>query len=454
MKVRSLALGLALSALACTRNAPPPPAEQAASAAPSPAASSAGQLVTASAAPPAVPAPKRPYNVVFLMVDSLRADMPWAGYPRPIAPWLTKFAERSTLYPRAYSLSSYTAKSVAPTLVGKYPSEMPRDGYFFTQWPNSNLFVTERLQKAGHRTLSGQGHGYFMASLGAVQGFDVHKLLPGTVLDTTGVHDVTSERLTEQAKQLLSNPENVSQDDGKRFFLYVHFLDPHHEYYKHPSSPDFGNARRDLYDNEVHFTDYWVGQLIDWVQAQPFGRDTAFIITADHGEGFGERGQYRHSYELWEALVRVPLFIHVPGAPPRRIEQPRSGIDLAPTIADLMGILEGAEPPLRGRSLLPEVFGAPAEPRPVVVDLPRCDLMDRRRGVIDGPWKLLAFGDDYKFMLFNVEQDPKEEQDLAAKEPEQLERMKKLYQELSATIPNEPVVGGAPLKGARGGQRW
>ena len=80
-------------------------------------------------------------------VDSLRADMPWNGYHRQCAPWLTKFAEKSVLYPRSYSISSYTAKSVVPTLVGKYPTEMPHDGYFFTQWAEENLFISERAQR-------------------------------------------------------------------------------------------------------------------------------------------------------------------------------------------------------------------------------------------------------------------------------------------------------------------
>jgi arylsulfatase A-like enzyme len=399
--------------------------------------------------PPKPPEPRRPYNVLFLMIDSLRADMPWAGYPRDIAPWLTELAKRSTLYPRAYSMSSYTAKSVVPTLAGQYPSEMKRDGMFFTRWSEDNVLLTERAQTLGIRTLSGQGHGYFMPPYGVNQGFDDFRLLKGTFLDNTGVQDVNSDRLNELAKQMLSDPANTGGD--KPFVAYFHFLDPHYRYVRHKDHPDYGKRRRDLYDNEVHFTDHWVGDLVDWALAQPWGKNLAVIITADHGEGFGERGHYRHAYEVWESLVRVPLFIHVPGAKARRIEEPRGAIALAPTIADLLGMPVDV---YRGKSLVPEVFGAKAEPEPVLVDLPRCDLMDKRRALVVGDYKLVVFGDDDKYMLFDVKNDFTEKQNLAKSQPEKLAEMQALYAKLTQEIVTLPVTGGATLKGAPPGQRY
>jgi hypothetical protein len=452
-RTRLLSLGaLALTALACHRGEPRQERLAAASASVAAPAVSAPPAPAVPAAPPA-PAPARPYNVVLIMIDALRADMPWAGYPRDVAPWLTAFEKRVTSYPRGYSLSSYTAKSVLPALAGHYPSALKRDGFFFTKWMPENVLVTEMLQQHGHRTMAGHGHGYFLPYVGGLnQGFDDYRLLKGTFLDNTGVHDVNSDKLNALGKELLSDPKNVSQENGKRFFAYFHYLDPHYSYHKHPEAPDFGKKPRDVYDNEVHFTDKWVGDFVDWIASQPFGKQTAVIITADHGEGFGEHNHYRHAYELWESLVRVPLMIYVPGAPPSRIELPRSHIDLAPTVADLMGIKP--DPSWPGHSLVPEIFGQKPEARPVFVDLPRCDLMDRRRGLIDGDYKLLAFGDDRSFQLYNVKEDFKEERDLVKSDPERFEAMKKRYTELGAAIPNVPVVGHAVLKGAPAGRGW
>jgi arylsulfatase A-like enzyme len=143
----------------------------------------------------------------------------------------------------------------------------------------------------------------------------------------------------------------------------------------------------------------------------------------------------------------------VPEAEPRRIDIRRSHIDLAPTIADLMGV--PADPPFRGKSLVPEIFGENAEPRRVIVDLPRSNLMDRRRGLIseDGH-KLIAFGDDQSFQLYDLESDPSETKDLAATDLDKLERMKRIYLEESKKIGDTDIIGSAPLKGAPAGRKW
>jgi hypothetical protein len=112
------------------------------------------------------------------------------------------------------------------------------------------------------------------------------------------------------------------------------------------------------------------------------------------------------------------------------------------------------DPSWPGHSLVPEIFGQKPDARPVFVDLPRCDLMDRRRALIDGDYKLLSFGDDRSFQLYDVKNDFKEERDLVKTEPERFEAMKKRYSELGAAIPNVPIVGHAPLKGAPTGRGW
>lgn len=447
-------IALATMALSCRAEPSSDAGAGPTSKAPDVRASASSTAVPSASAPPKAEAPRPagPFNVLFILIDSLRWDMPWSGYPRQIAPRLSEFAKDWVLYPRSYSLSSYTAKSVVPALAGRYPSEMLRDAFFFTRWSDKNVLVTEMAQKEGHRTLAGHGHGYFMPGMGVNQGYDDYRLLPGTFLDNTGVHDVNSDRLNRLAKEMLSLPANVELAPGKRFFAYYHFLDPHYSYHKHAGHPDFGDKARDLYDNEVHFTDKWVGDLVDFVLAAPWGKDTVIIISADHGEGFGERGRYRHAYDVWESLVRVPLLIRVPGAKARRIDEPRGHIDLAPTIAELMRI--PPDPGFRGKSLVSEIFGGPVEARPVLVDLPRADLMDRRRAFIDGNLKLIVFGDDARFELFDVSTDVREERDLGKEKPELLAAVKQKYLAFAANVPNTPVLGGGKLKGAPSGQRW
>ncbi len=390
-------------------------------------------------------------NVLLVVVDSLRADMPWAGYPRDIAPWMTGFEKQAVDYARAYSLASVTARSVGPLMASRYASEMDRTGDFFTAYYPKNRFLAERLHDAGRRTLGAFSHAYFFGGSGLRQGFDDWRVLPGTFMGNDRPDNITSERLTALAKRMIVH--SVGTYPQQPFFLYVHYQDPHHPYLAHPDGPDYGKRPRDLYDEEVHYTDHWVGQLVDWVVSHPWGRNTAVIVTADHGECFGEHGQVRHGYELWEPLVHVPLLVRVPGTAHRRVDVPRSAIDLAPTVLELMGVPRDAG--LRGESLLPEIRGGDAPPRPVLIDLPRDTLEDRRRAVVDGDLKLIAFGDDERWQLYDVVHDPGEHTNLAGRDRRRLRRMKRLYEQLSAGIPVSEVHGKEPhLKNAPLGRRW
>src|SRR6187402_1715274 len=150
-----------LGLLACDKRSAPAPAAAPASAL---VAASASAVLVAPSAPidAGAPAPAHvDYNVVVLSVDSLRADMPWAGYPRAIAPRLTELETRSVSYTRAYSISSYTSMSLGGLLGGKLPSEMKRNGFFFGKYADDNLMFPELLKQKGIRTMAAHAHSYF-----------------------------------------------------------------------------------------------------------------------------------------------------------------------------------------------------------------------------------------------------------------------------------------------------
>jgi arylsulfatase A-like enzyme len=229
------------------------------------------------------------------------------------------------------------------------------------------------------------------------------------------------------AKKMLLDKANT----GKTFFAWFHFLDPHDQYMPHEGIGPYGKSARDKYDAEVTFVDQHVGKLLEFVDQQPWGKDTAVIISSDHGEAFGEHKMHRHGFEIYEMLVRVPLMIRAPGITPRRIDTPRSAMDLPPTFLELTGA--PAESTFQGKSLVPEMYGKPAEERDVIVDLPRTSDNDRRRALIHGKYKLIGFGDDDGYGLYDVVADPLEKDDLKRKEKALFEEMKKRYK-------------GAPIK--------
>ncbi|MBX3188736.1 MAG: sulfatase [Labilithrix sp.] len=384
-------------------------------------------------APPSLTdaAPPADLNVLVLSVDSLRADMPWAGYPRPIAPTLTELEKRSVSYTRAYSISSYTSMSLGGLLGGKLPSGMTRSGFFFGRYGADNLMFPELLKEKGIKTLAAHAHGYF-ANAGFDQGFDVWQIVPGIIFKNETDPNVTSPQHAALAEKILSDPSLGLDAPGTRFFAWFHFLDPHDQYVSHEKDgiPPYGKTLRDRYDAEVTFTDRHLGKLLDFVASQPWGKRTAIIVTADHGEAFGEHNQYNHGFELWENLVRVPMFFVVPGAAPRRIDAPRSAIDLAPTILELFGL--PPDPGFEGKSLVAELRGAPAEPRDVVVDLPMTSDNDKRRAIIRDKQKIIAFGKDEALRLYDLAADPEEKSPITRGEA--FTEMAKVYREHAKTV--------------------
>lgn len=370
--------------------------------------------------------------------------MPWTGYARPIAPNLSELAKQGVIYPRAYSVASYTAKSVAVMLTGQFPSTLYRTGQFFTAYSDANLFVTETFQAAGVHTLSGHAHLYFDRGKNLNQGFEIWKMVDGLTFDALTDNHVTSDKLTDLAISLLGDTKNTTG----RFFAWFHYMDPHDQYVKHKETPDFGKKNRDRYDSEVHFTDQHIGRLLQFAKQQPWWNHTVVIVSADHGEAFGEHEMYKHAFEIWEVLTRVPLVVSAPGITPRVIEQRRSQIDLAATFADLLGV---PLPPgtTVGRSLVPELFGATPENRePIVLDLPEDSNNPQRRAVIEGDYKLISPGDGV-FQLYNLKDDPAEAKDVSKDQPEQLQRMKQLFTDTWSKIPQVAPYGGATLKSGR-----
>ena len=438
-----LASLLVVSACAGDADRPPPVAPPAP---PPPSAPPVAVVPTATAAPaapkPPPDAPPGKLNVLLITIDSLRADMPWNGYGRDIAPNLTAFEKEAVSYTHAYSVSSYTAMSVAGMLAGRYPGEIERSGYFFSSYPDSVLMFPELLQKAGVRTMAAHAHFYFdKKHAGFHQGFDVYEMIKGITQNNKTDENITSPQHLELAKKHLSDKANT----GGTFFAWYHFMDPHDQYMPHEGIGPYGKHSRDKYDAEVTFTDRHVGKLLEFVAAQPWAKSTAIIVSSDHGEAFKEHKMWRHGFELYEMLVRVPLLVKAPGITPRRIDEPRSTIDLAPTILELTGAPK--EPSFVGKSIVPELYGKPADQRDVIVDLPRTSDNDRRRALIHMPYKIIAWGDDFSFEFFDIAADPGETNDLKRSNKAAYEEMKKRYREAVKKIPDRCPRHTEKLKG-------
>jgi choline-sulfatase len=350
-------------------------------------------------------------NVVLISIDTLRQGEGASGSARPVTPNLDRLSQDSVVFDRAYSLASYTAKSVGPFLIGKYSSETHRDWSHFNRFNKKDLFVAQRLQQAGVHTVSVQGYWYFFANTGLERGFDlINKSAAPALVSVDGDSTTNSHKLSDAAIAELAKPELLQQP----FFMWLHYVDPHSEYVAHEGF-DFGSSSRQRYHGEVAFVDHHVGRVLDALEKSLVYDRTAIIVTSDHGEAFGEHGMIRHGFELWEELVRVPLIVRVPGVNPRHVQTRRSAIDLAPTILDLCGVAPpsgNASDFMSGSSLVPDLLSAGEPPaRPVFIDMAAGPNNADRQALIDGDKKLVASG-GRPLSLYDLAADPGEKRDL------------------------------------------
>jgi arylsulfatase A-like enzyme len=268
------------------------------------------------------------------------------------------------------------------------------------------------LQKAGIHTVSVQGHWYFFKTYGFERGYDVIDS-EATPADQPieGDRSSNGDELSDRIIAQLDQPEL----ETKQFFLWSHYIDPHAEYVPHDDF-DFGHRGRERYDGEIAFVDHHFGRVLAALEKKSFAGRTVVIVTSDHGEAFGEHELYRHGFELWEELVRVPLIVYVPGAEPHRVAVRRSAIDLAPTVLELFGVAPpaaGAKDALRGESLLPDIVPPPgyqSVARPLYIDMPAGPYNDERQAYIEDDVKLITSG-GRPLGLFDLKKDPGEKRD-------------------------------------------
>ncbi|HNS97628.1 MAG TPA: sulfatase-like hydrolase/transferase [Polyangiaceae bacterium] len=381
-------------------------------------------------------------NVLLISVDTLRWDMGFMGYGRNITPAIDALAKKAVVFEKTYAMSSYTGKAIGPMMSGKYPSETHMGWKHYNTYPETDIMVQERLRDAGIWTMAIHCHWYFKKETGLGRGMDVFDLsaLPTQGIDATTDTSYSADRLSDAAIKVLSDSANTS----KPFYAWVHYFDPHAEYLIHKGTEEFGRKPRDLYDHEVRWTDDQIKRLLDFVAEQPWGEKTAIVVTSDHGEAFGEHGMFRHGFEVWEEIVRVPLIIYVPGVSAKRVTQRRSLVDLVPTILDLMGVKRGEAKHdtdfVSGVSLVPDLLSEPGkEPaqREILVDMPPGPFNEARRAYIRGDMKLIVAG-GIRYQLFDLGADPQEKKDLS-KDKELLTEQRRHYDQFRAQLREIPL---------------
>jgi arylsulfatase A-like enzyme len=390
---------------------------QAAAAAPAAGADPArGQPVAAAGAE--IP---RARNLLLVVVDTLRADrLGVAGYRRDgksLTPRLDALAESSSYLTRAWAQAPNTPRSFPSFFTSRFPSQVKFDKVFknYSTVLDENVTLFEALAGAGIHTAGFSSHFYFSEERGIRQGFAEYD--NEGALDIAGSNrDIASPRTVPRA---VAKIEELARG-GERFAVFVHLFEPHSSYLAHPEWPITERGTAALvqkYDYEIAFVDRWLGALLDGLEASGAAKDTLVVVASDHGEAFGVhrfqgKKMFFHGQTLYDELLRVPLIIRWPGAEARRIDEPTMLVDVAPTIADAMGV--EVPPSFRGRSLVPALAGAALPPRPVFAELlPAPSWKHEAKMMVNGNDKIIYRVSEGQWELYDLATDPEERRNRA-----------------------------------------
>jgi arylsulfatase A-like enzyme len=375
-------------------------------------------------------------NVILVVLDTLRADRvgEW-NRVRPPTPFLDEFAAASIAYERAYAPGSWTVPTIASLFLAQYPSEH-QVVTLNSVLPYDALTLAEVLSQHGYVAGGFWANFQVAAESGFGQGFDQYRTL-------FQKPKVDGSQLNRAA---LDWVEYVSTE-SRPFFLYLQYMEPHAPYRFHagitverqpdvrtddatlgerlnlggfrmsphnpmPSEWAFSRAEHrrliELYDGEVVYLDGLLRQLFSELGRRGRLDNTLIVMTADHGEEFGEHGMYSHGVTLFEPGIRIPLLIRLPGTPaPRHIVEPVNLAGLAPALLGHLGLGIPSSFRVEPLPLEPAVNGAVAVTFSESADEGPKVLRLHQRAVVGQAEKMLVQRDG-EHIFYDLASDPGE----------------------------------------------
>lgn len=331
---------------------------------------------------------------------------------------MQQFAENAGVFDRAFTSAPITLPAHTSLFTGMYPPShgVRHNGVYKAQ--SSLTLLSELAHNAGFATAAFVGAAPLASNYGLNQGFDVYDDSFPPAPTQQGMF-AYAERNAEQVRLAAQNwLSNLPQ--SKPFFLWMHFFDPHHPYQPH------GYAGLTPYQQEVAYTDHQLAEFFVYLNQNHQDANNLVVITADHGEAFGEHGEISHSLFIYNTTLKIPLMISAPGIKPRRIPDLVRIIDISPTIAEIMGWKFPAS--IDGVSLMPHLRGEKMKS----LD----SYSETFASAIDFGWSPLACVQDQQFKyiqapkseFYDLKTDPGENHNLAS--PQQAEKYKTEVQAL------------------------
>ncbi len=386
---------------------------------------------------PAIPSP----SVLLITIDTLRADhVGCYGYARVETPAIDGLAAQGVRFENAYAQAPITLPSHAAILTGTYPMFNGVRDFTSPGLPVNIPTLAEMLRRRGYRTAAFVSSYALNSMWGLNRGFDVYDddlgLEPGRSNDLFLVErrgDRTVDRLLTWLNQQGSAP----------FFVWLHLYDPHSPY--RPPEPYLSRYASHPYDGEIAFDDAQVARVFTRLKETHRFDAMAVLLLSDHGESLGEHGEDEHGFFIYNATLRVPLILKLPGNSTRAkmTERPVGAVDVAPTIAQLCRVPAIDTRSFQGRSLL-TTFSSTSSSEDESVYAESYYSRDsfgwhELRGLLNSRF---AYIDAPRAELYDLQNDPGERHNLATSDAslaaslrEKLEEVERRYAGHSASVP-------------------
>lgn len=366
-------------------------------------------------------------NIIIVVLDAARPDhFSTYGYFRPTTPHISRFSQNSVVFTQAFSEALTTRCSIGTLFTG-FPLAVTSVTGLFSKLPSELPTLAQLFRSKGYYSAGFTGMGNISSDFNFHRGFDEYVEL----FKKEGFRRRSQEYLPYLFPWLERNKD-------KKFFLYIHFKEPHAVYkpvpdfqglfsssyekkvdlevYKNLSeylTPSHVEYIRACYDETLASVDSVLGKLLEKIRNLGLLEKTAVILTADHGEFLGEKNKlFGHGQNFYEPGIRIPLLIHFPVEPeeksPARIKAMVKMSDLFTTLADIHQF-DVPDELMEGKSLLPLLLKPEREVNSRVILGKRgtpghCIRTDR--------YKLIYWEKSQKVQFYDLKKDPKEQKNL------------------------------------------
>lgn len=410
-------------------------------------------------------------NIVIYLVDTLRADrLNTYGYQRrQTSPWLDALAREGVLFKRCCAPSPWTMPTVASLFLSQYPAEHRMLGTY-DRLPAKADTLAERLKRRGFATYTAFASGFLGPEFALDQGFDhkmrqlifngqhvngllgrnvrtpmflyIHTVEPHNPyryapMQTPGFEFVSQEHRTRMHRDMRGYKDAGEYDYRKKLSLGTNDRTAEQDRYLGRVA-ELLDEWNEVYDASVRFADSNMQSVINTLKRRGVWDNTIFIFMADHGEEFLEHGGFLHDQSVYDELMHVPLVMRFPRGQfaGTTVTDVVSLIDIIPTLAEYLN-----DPKLaadaRGQSLMPLIRGEKPEKKSRF-SIPGMRInttrfyrpWEEQRGDINivvyhGPrWKGVWNVEHNTMELYDLQNDPKEQRNLARQRAELVEAMR------------------------------